>query len=202
MTRHASRSGLRFALLLAVPLATFGPAAHAQEPWSTGFRLVAGSFTGAVDAGLGQEKNYGLAMWGSYPLSKAGSVEFEGGYRYFPGATSGTKTYTLRNKTDGYYGGAFYRHKLWFEGFHLQAGLRVWAMKATQTSTVMNEDGTSTRVEVKGPGGTSMKPVVGAGFRFNTRYSMSLNAAQAEFKNAAGATKSGTLLEAALSIHF
>jgi hypothetical protein len=202
MRRTASRFGLRLALLTAVPLASVGPAACAQEPWSTGFRLVAGSFSGATDAGLGQEKNYGLAMWGSYPLTRAGSLEFEGGYRYFPGATSGTKSLSLRNKSDGYYGGAFYRHKLWFEGFHLQAGLRVWAMKATQTSTVVNEDGTSTRVEVKGPGGTSMKPVLGAGFRLNSHYSISFNAAQAEFKNAAGGTKSGTLLEGALTIHF
>ncbi|MFN8011776.1 MAG: hypothetical protein U0P81_10270 [Holophagaceae bacterium] len=198
MTRAALRSGLALAFLAAAS----GASLRAQEPWSTGFRLVAGSFSGATDAGLGQDKNYGLAMWGAYPVSRSGSLEFEGGYRYFPGATYGAKNLSIRNKSDGYYGGAFYRHKLWFEGFYLQAGLRVWAMKATQTSTVDNGDGTSTRVEVKGPGGTATKPVFGAGLRLNSHYSISLNAAQAEFKNAAGAAKSGTLLEAALTIHF
>lgn len=188
--------------LLPLALLALGPAASAQEPWSSGFRLVAGSFSGAADAGLGQDKNYGLAMWGAYPVSRDGSLEFEGGYRYFPGATSASKTLTLRNKTDGYYGGAFYRHKLWFEGFHLQAGLRVWALKATQTSTAVLEDGSTSKVEVKGPGGTVVKPAFGAGFQLNQHYSISLNAVQAEFKNAAGGAKSGTLLEAALTIHF
>lgn len=205
MTRAIPRPSARplasLRLLLPLVLLAQGAAAGAQEPWSAGFRLVAGSLSGAADAGLGQDKNYGLAMWGAYPVSRNGSLEFEGGYRYFPGDTTTSKTLTLRNKTDGYYGGAFYRHKLWIEGFHLQAGLRVWALKSTQTSTVALEGGGSSKVEVKGPGGTVMKPVVGAGFRFNERYSLSLNAAQAEVKNASGASKSGTLLEASLSIH-
>ena len=202
MIRPAFRAPVRpSAGLLALALLAWGPAASAQEPWRTGFRLVAGSFSGAADAGLGQDKNYGLSMWGAYPVTQRGSLEFEGGYRYFPGDTTTSKTLTLRNKTDGYYGGAFYRHKLWVEGFYLQAGLRVWAMKATQTSSVPLEGGGTSKVEVKGPGGTVMKPVVGAGFRLNERYSVVLNAAQAEFKNAAGASKTGTLFEAALSIH-
>lgn len=199
MSRPPNRPLVR---LLPLALLAMGPAAAAQEPWSSGFRLVAGSFSGAADAGLGQEKNYGLAMWGAYPVSRNGSLEFEGGYRYFPGATSTAKTLTIRNKTDGYYGGAFYRHKLWLEGLHLQAGLRVWALKATQTSTAVMDDGSTSKVEVKGPGGTVVKPAFGAGFQLNQHYSISLNAVQAEFKNAAGAAKSGTLLEAALTIHF
>jgi hypothetical protein len=198
MTRALARP---FARLLPAVLLALGPAASAQEPWSAGFRLVGGSFSGAADAGLGQDKNFGLAMWGAYPVTRNGSLEFEGGYRYFPGDTTASKTLTLRNKTDGYYGGAYYRHKLWIEGFHLQAGLRVWAMKATQTSTVGLEGGGTSKVEVKGPGGTVMKPVIGAGFRLNERYSLGFNAAQAEFKNASGASKSGTLFEASLSIH-
>jgi hypothetical protein len=197
-----TRLAIRPALLTALMLAALAPAARAQEPWGTGFRLVAGSFSGAADAGLGQDKNYGLAMWGTYPLTRRGSLEFEAGYRYFPTATTTSRTLTLKNKTDGYYGSAFYRHKLWFEGFHLQAGLRAWALNATQKSINTPAEGPSTTVEVDGPRETLVKPVLGAGLRLTNRYSVSLNAAQAEFKSASGASKSGTLLEATLTIHF
>jgi hypothetical protein len=189
MTRHA----LRTALILAA----CGAAAHAQEPWSTGFRLVAGTFSGAVDAHLGQDKNFGLAMWGAYPLTRNASLEFEGGYRYFPA----TSTPGHRFKTDGYYGGAMYRHKLWFEGFYLQAGARVWALKAEEKVTVKEPDGDRTLV-YKGPTDKAIKPVVGVGFRFNAHYSAQVNLAQAEFSNAFGGAKSGNVIEAALSVHF
>jgi hypothetical protein len=185
----------RHALRIALILAACGAAAHAQEPWSTGFRLVAGTFSGSVDARLGQDKNFGLVAWGAYPLSRRGSVEFEGGYRYFPG----TADKLGRFKTDGYYGSAFYRHKLWFDGFYLQAGARIWALKAEEKVT---NPGDGTTLLYKGPSGKTIKPVFGAGLQLNSRYSVQVNLAQAEFSNAYGSTKSGNVMEAALSIHF
>src|SRR5512141_2766883 len=96
-------------IIPALLLACGASAAHAQETWDAGFKLVAGNFSGADGAGIGQSKNYGVAMFGTYILTRRQSLEFDGGYRFFPTATTQNDGFSQDDKTDGYYASALYR---------------------------------------------------------------------------------------------
>ena len=175
------------------------PALMAQEPWDSSFKLVAGNFSGAESALIGQNRNYALAMEGAYPLSRRGSVAFDLGFRVFPTTTVHPSTHAyLDYKTDGFYASALYRHQLWLDGIYVQGGLRASRYKDALDS-ISNDDGS--RVTLKGSPEFSVKPILGLGYRFTAKLSLEANAAPLSVQNVAGQTKSGTLVEVALGIH-
>ena len=171
--------------------------AQAQETWDAGFKLVAGNFSGAEGAGIGQSKNYGVAMFGTYILSRRQSLEFDGGYRYFPTATTVTKAGTQEDKTDGYYASALYRWGF-RQDLYVHAGFR--ASQFRVKSQAFNGDGDAPPA-LKGALTTVVKPMVGAGARLSDQYSMELNLVSFETANILGTTKSGFMVEVALAIH-
>ncbi len=184
-------------LISSLLIACGASAAHAQESWDAGFKLVAGNFSSANGAGIGQSKNYGVAMFGTYILSRRQSLEFDGGYRYFPTATTVNGGFTQDDKTDGYYASALYRWG-WRQDLYAHAGLRASQFRVnTRTSY---SDGT-TSPALKGAFTTVVKPVVGVGARLSDKYSVELNLVSFESANISGKAASGTLVEAALAIH-
>lgn len=181
----------------AVLIAGGASAAQAQESWDAGFKLVAGNFSSADRAGIGQSKNYGVAMFGTYILSRRQSLEFDGGYRYFPTATTVNGGFTQDDKTDGYYASALYRWGF-RQDLYVHAGLRASQFRANSRTSY--SDGTSSAV-TKGGFTTGVKPLVGVGARLSDKYSVELNLVSFETGNIAGKTTSGTMVEAALAIH-
>ncbi|MBL0210187.1 MAG: hypothetical protein IPQ13_04630 [Holophagaceae bacterium] len=184
-------------LVPALMIACGASAAHAQESWDAGFKLVAGNFSGADGAGIGQSKNYGVAMFGTYILSRRQSLEFDGGYRYFPTATTVDKGVTQDDKTDGYYASALYRWGF-RQDLYVHAGLRASQFRV-KSQTFYGEGDSAPAV--KGGFTTVVKPMVGAGARLSDQYSVELNLVNFETANIAGAAKSGLLVEVALAIH-
>lgn len=184
-------------LIPALLFACGASAAQAQESWDAGFKLVAGNFSGAEGAGIGQSKNYGVAMFGTYILSRRQSLEFDGGYRYFPTATTVNKGVIQDDKTDGYYASALYRWGL-RQDIYLHAGLRASQFRANSKTSLI--DGTSTPA-VKGAFTTVVRPMVGAGARLSDQYSVELNLVSFETANIGGTAKSGVMVEVALGIH-
>ena len=190
--------------ILALLIACGASTAHAQETWDAGFKLVAGNFSGAEDAGIGQSKNYGAAMFGTYILSRHQSLEFDGGYRYFPTTTVETKDVIQEDKSDGYYASALYRWGFrrnqggWSNNVYAHAGLRATQFRANRHTTY--RDGGYTIV-VKGPYTTVVKPMIGVGARLTEQYSVELNLVGFETANVSGTAKSGTIVEFALAIH-
>lgn len=193
-------NSLQRVLCLSALLLT-GAGLRSEEPWEGGFKLTAATLSGAEDAYLGQARAYGLAMFGRYPLGRANSVAFEGGYKFMPSTTHPMGSTSWEDKTDGYYGSAFYQHRLWFEGFYLQGGLRLAQYITTRRANFFPGDGTSVLTKYRGDYATTVKPVLGAGYRMNEQYGLELNLASTEMKNVAGQSKSGTLIELALLIH-
>ncbi len=183
--------------ILALLIACSASAARAQETWDAGFKLVAGNFSGAEGAGIGQSKNYGVAMFGTYLLSRRQSLEFDGGYRYFPTATTVDKGVIQEDKSDGYYASALYRWGI-RRDIHVHAGLRATQFRAN--SRINYGDGNPIPA-VKGPFTTVVKPMIGAGARLTEQYSVELNLVSFETANISGMSKSGTLVELALAIH-
>ena len=185
--------------LLALLLA--GPGLRAEEPWEGGFKLTAGLFSGAEDAYLGQGRGYGLAMFGRYPLGRSSALVFEGGYKYFPTTNHAFAATSWEDKSDGYYGSALYQHKLWFEGFYLQGGLRLAQYVTARRANFFPGNGTSVLTKYRGDYASTVKPMLGAGYRLNDQYGLELNLVSTELKNVSGESKSGTLVELALLIH-
>lgn len=190
-------------LIPALLFACGASAAQAQESWDAGFKLVAGNFSGAEGAGIGQSKNYGVAMFGTYILSRRQSLEFDGGYRYFPTATTqippggGVKPSTQGDRTDGFYASALYRWGF-RQDIYVHAGLR--ASQFRVKSQISLNDGTSLPA-VQGPSMTVVRPMVGAGARLSDQYSVELNLVSFETANIGGTAKSGVMVEVALGIH-
>ncbi len=184
-------------LIPALLIACGASAAHAQESWDAGFKLVAGNFSGTDGAGIGQSKNYGVAMFGTYLLSRRQSLEFDGGYRYFPTASTVNGGVTQDDKTDGYYASALYRWGF-RQDLYVHAGLRASQFRAK--SQTFSADGSSFPA-IKGGLKTVVKPMVGAGARLSDQYSVELNLVSFETANIQGTAKSGTMVEVALSIH-
>ena len=190
---------LRSRLLIPAFLIAFaGTVAQAQESWDAGFKLVAGNFSGAEDALIGQSKNYGVAMFGTYILTKRQSLVFDAGYRYFPGTTKVNGNLAQNDKSDGYYASALFRYTFWRDDIYAHAGLRASQIKAVRTLT-SNAGGTTQKIN--GPYTTGIRPVVGVGARLSDKYSMEFNLAGLESKSVDGNSKSGFMVEVALSIH-
>jgi hypothetical protein len=183
-------AGILAGLLALAPL-------QAQELWDSSFNLSAGMASGAKEAFAGQDKAYGLSIMGAYPLGRRGSAVFEFGYRYLPSTTT-VDGYVVQNlRSDGFLGGALYRHELLFEGFYLQGGLRASQMKTLRTTTF----GVLGQTDDKGPRAVAVRPVLGVGFRFDNLLSLELNAGSLGLKTMTGADKSATLVELSLGIH-
>lgn len=178
-----------------------GMGLQAQEPWQGGFKLTASSFPGSETAYLGQSRAFGVAMFGAYPLGRAASLSFEAGYRFLPTTVHRVSATSYEDKSDGYYAGAFYQHRLFFEGFHLQAGLRMSQFVTARRANFYPGDGTSLLTKYRGEYATGIKPALGAGYRISDRYAVELTAGPLELKNVDGAAKSGTLLEFAFLVH-
>lgn len=189
---------LRSRLLIPALLITCAASsAQAQESWDAGFKLVAGNFSGADQAGIGQSKNYGVAMFGAYILTRNQSLVFDGGYRYFPSTTVVSKGTAQNDKTDGYYASAMYRWAVIREDIYVQGGLRASQFRADRLTSF--SDGTSSKV--KGPFTNGVKPLVGVGARLAEKYSVELNLVGFESANVQGTSKSGVMVEVALGIH-
>lgn len=185
-------------IIPALLMACGASAAQAQETWDTGFKLVAGNFSGAEGAQIGQSKNYGVAMFGTYILSRRQSLEFDGGYRFFPTTTTAGNGVSQDDKTDGYYASALYRWGF-REDLYVHAGLR--ASQFRVNSRTSYSDGSSSQA-VKGPFTTVVKPMVGAGARLSNQYGVEVNLVDFETANLDGTAKSGIMVELALAIHF
>ncbi len=189
---------LRAHLFVPVLLIVCGASvAQAQESWDAGFKLVAANLSAANGAGIGQSKNYGVAMFGTYLLSRRQSLEFDGGYRYFPTATTVNGGFTQDDKTDGYYASALYRWGF-REDLYVHAGLRAAQFRANSRTSY--SDGTSSPT-IKGAFTTGVRPLVGVGARLSDKYSVELNLVSFETANISGNASSGTMVEAALAIH-
>lgn len=187
--------------LALLALFTAGAGLRAEDPWQGGFKLTAGSLAGSADAYLGQDRAYGVAMWGRYPLGRNASVAFEAGYKFLPTTTHTVGSTYYDDKSDGYFGGATYQHRLGFEGFHLQAGVRLSQWVAARRANYLPGDGTSLLTKYRGDYATTVKPVLGAGYRLNEKYEVELTLSPTQIKNVEGRAKTGTLLELGLLIH-
>ncbi len=182
-------------------LLTAGAGLQAEEPWEGGFKLTASTFSGAEEAYLGQGRAYGLALFGRYPLGRSNGLAFEAGYKYLPTTTHAVGSSTWEDKSDGYYGSALYQHQLGFEGFTLHAGLRLAQYVTARRANFFPGDGSSLLTKYRGDYATTVKPMIGAGYRLNEKYGLELSLVSTEMKNVGGQAKSGTMAELALLIH-
>lgn len=174
---------------------------QAQDPWDTSFHLSAGTFSGARDAGLGQDAVLGLTLEGAYPLLIRGDLVLEGGFRLIPKARTETADLAVEERTDGYVAGVAYRHRFGpgrLEGLFVQAGLRASRLESQRT-TVDLLDGA--RLREKGAATTTVGPAVVAGFRFNDTLSVQATAYRMKAEEPKGLGKTGTVLELGLGIH-
>lgn len=173
---------------------------RAEEPWQGGFKLTGATFPGAEAAYLGQGRAFGLAMYGAYPLGRSAGLAFEAGYRFLPTTVHTAGAMSYDDKSDGYYAGAFYQHRLFVEGFHLQAGLRLSQFVTVRRANFLPGDGSSVLTKYRGEYATGIKPVIGAGYRLDATYSFEVNAGPLQLKGVDGTAKTGTLVEIALLI--
>lgn len=181
-------------------LAAWAPM-RAQEPWDSSFQLSAGFFSGARDAGLGQDTVLGLTLEGAYPLWVRGDLVLEGGFRLLPKARTETADLAVEERTDGYVAGVAFRHRFGpgrLEGLFVQAGLRASRLESQRT-TVDHLDGA--RLREKGSATVAVGPAVGAGFRFNDLLSVRATAFRMKAEDAAGFSKSSAVLELGIGIH-
>lgn len=194
-----------FRRILVLLLATGAAGAlQAQDPWDSSLKLSMGMMSGLDEAGISQNKGYGIAMAGAYPLFHSrGSVAFELGYRGFP--TTSRTVSSLKQEdasSDGLFGTAMYRFTIWSQGIYVQGGARLSQFKTTRTTLVR---GTGGEADVwfkdKGPSVKSLRPVLGVGYRMNERISVEANAFGVEMKNLAGQSKSGMVFEVVLGMH-
>ena len=108
---------------------------------------------------------------------------------------------SYEDKSDGYYGGAFFQYRTLFEGFYLQAGARISQFVTVRRANFLPGDGTSLLTKYRGEYATGMKPLLGAGYRLNERYSVELNVGPLQLKNVDGVAKTGTLAEVSFLVH-
>lgn len=182
-------------------LLSAGAGLQAEEPWEGGFKLTASTFSGAEEAYLGQSRAYGLALFGRYPLGRSNGLAFEAGYKFMPTTTHSFSSGNWEDKSDGYYGSALYQHQLWFEGFTLHGGVRLAQYVAARRANFFPGDGTSLLTKTRGDYATTVKPMVGAGYRLNAKYGLELSLVSTEMKNVQGQAKTGVMAELALLIH-
>jgi hypothetical protein len=177
----------------ALPLAS-------QELWDPHLKLTAGMATNAEDNYVAQNKAYGLALAGAYPLSVRGAVVFEGGYRFMPPTSQTLGSTTEDDKSDIYYLGAMYRYWLWQDGMYLQAGARGNNARTVRTTTYK---GNESDVWERAKADREIKAgwCFGVGYRLTSLWSFELTASSAGFKNIYGSQINSTFIEAALLIH-
>jgi hypothetical protein len=183
-------------ILLAALLAGLALPLAAQEPWDAYFKLTGGYMGGAEENGVGQNKTYGLALGGAYPLTLRGFGVVEGGYKAFPAASAAVGPTTISDVSDIYYACAMYRHEIWRNGVYVQAGVR-----AGNTKTTRDVRGRNLWDRFKGPRETAAGWCAGVGFRLTDLWSVELGASSATFNNLDGASFGGTIIEVALCIH-
>lgn len=173
----------------------------AQEPWDPGFRVSAGSFSGARDAGLGQDAVLGLTLEGAYPLFRQGDLVVQGGYRHLPKAQTETSGWRVEDRTEGWVAGMAYRHRFvrgFFEGLYVQGGLTVTRLQ-TQRTTVDLLLGERFRSKGEAKGG--LGPWAAVGLRFNDRWNLQIDLYRMESQNPVGTSRSATVLELGLGVH-
>lgn len=191
----------RFLCFAAVAVLAAWTPLRAQEPWDTSFQLSAGSFSGARDAGLGQDAVLGLTLEGAYPLLVRGDLVVEGGFRLLPKARTETADLAVEERTDGYVAGVAYRHRFGpgrLDGLFVQAGLRASRLESQRTTVDILA---GTRLREKGAATTTIGPAVAAGFRFNDALSIQATAYRMKAEEPKGFGKTGTVLELGLGIH-
>lgn len=191
----------RFLSFAAVAAVAVMGALRAQEPWDASFQLSAGSFSGAREAGMGQEAVLGLTLEGAYPLLKQGDLVLEGGIRLLPKARTESADLAVEERTEGFMGGLAYRHRFGpgrLEGLFVQAGLRASRLESQRT-TVDLLDGA--RLREKGAATLAVGPALAAGFRFNDALSLQVTAFRMKAEAPEGLRKTGTVLELGLGIH-
>jgi hypothetical protein len=195
--KKALFSALAFALAFALPLA-------AQEPWDPHLKLTAGTMGGAEENSLGQNKVYGLALAGAYPLTLSGFGVLEGGYKVFPTTSVAiVGNTTIDDLSDIYFMGAMYRHEIWRNGVYVQGGLRVCNTRTVRDIIRhgMGVDGKDDRERVRGTRETKAGWCFAVGFRLTDLWSFEIGASNASFTNLEGTPVGGTIIEAALCIH-
>jgi hypothetical protein len=175
----------------------------AQEPWDAYFKLAAGTMGGAEENMVGQNKCYGLALGGAYPLTLRGHGAVEFGYRIFPTTSVSGGYTTVDDLSDIYYACAMYRHEIWRNGVYVQGGVRGGNTKTIRDviRRGVGVGGRDERTRLKGPRETNFGWCLGAGFRLTDLWSAELGLSNATFNNLEGASVGGVVIEVALCIH-
>jgi len=189
-------------IVFAALLTAFAGPLAAQEPWDVHLKLSAGIMNNAEENHLGQNKVYGLAIAGAYPLTLKGYGVLEGGYKIFP-TTTITENYNrfTDDLSDIYFAGLLYRHDLWRNGIYLQGGLRVTNTRTVRDLIYKNSDGSRDRDRIRGNRETKAGWSFAAGYRLTDLLSVEIGASSAGFNNLEGKSVSGTIFEIALCIH-
>lgn len=175
----------------------------AQELWDPHFKLTAGLVTNADGSHIGQNKAYGVALAGAYPLTVRGSGVLEGGWKIMPTSSESSGTTIVRDDSDIYFLGAMYRHEVWRNGVYLQGGIRGTNAKTTRQIVYMGagENGTDALEKLSANREIRFGWCLGAGYRLTDLWSFEVGASSVGFKNVLGQAKSGMLVEVALVIH-
>jgi len=169
-----------------------------QELWDPHLKLTAGIATNAEDNYVAQNRAYGLALAGAYPITVKGAVVFEGGYKFMPPTSTTSGATVTDDKTDIYYAGTMLRYTLWIDGIYLQAGARGTNARTVRT---MTNKGVGMRDKVKAAREIKTGWCFGVGYRLTNLWSFELTASSTGFKNFQGNQINSTLVEAALLIH-
>ena len=174
-----------------------------QELWDPHLKLTAGIATNVEGNYIAQNKAYGLALAGVYPITVRGATVFEGGYKFMPPTSQTYGMTSVDDKTDVYYVGAMYRHWLWRDGIYLQVGARGTNARTVRITTYkgVGENGSDLWERSKAPREVKTGWCYGAGYRLTSLWSFELTASSVGFKNISGTQTNGTFVEAALLIH-
>jgi hypothetical protein len=190
-------------LFFAAALAAAALPVLSQELWDPHLKLTAGIAANAEENYIAQNKAYGLALAGAYPIIVRGAAVFEGGYRFMPPTSQTSGMISVDDKTDIYYAGAMYRQWLWRDGAYLQAGVRGTNAKTVRTITYkgIGENGSDLWERSKADREIKAGWCFGLGYRLTNLWSFEMTASSVGFKNIFGEQTNATIIEAALLIH-
>jgi hypothetical protein len=183
-------------IVFAAGLAVGSVPLAAQEPWDPHLKITAAIMPSAPESLIGQNKVYGVALAGAYPLSVHGSGVVEGGYKFFIPTSRNFVLSTLDDNSNIYFLGAMYRHELWRNGVYVQAGAR-----ATNAITTRKIISGNIWERLKADRKTAAGWCVAAGYRLTHMWSVEIGASSATFMNVDRQSKSGIMIEAAMVIH-